>query len=148
MPNRNKQPKPVSRWTFLKIIGVVQIAQGISWTDANGITINRERGFSWIPDWIPFGVETSGGLLIFTGLICLLAAYIKSAKLERIAFGVAMLPWTVMCLIFLMSSLLQVSTVGWISAISYGGMASLAYASAGIINSEDIYIPTKESDVP
>lgn len=123
-----------SRKAFLRLIGTVQVAQGVTWIDPNGVTPQREMSFAWLPDAL-LGTTTVGVLLVIAGLFCWTSVLVRAkGKFEQITFGAAMIPYTLLATAFLISWLVGTHPTGIVSAISYAGFAYMVWLAAGVTN--------------
>ena len=144
-----------TRRQLLGIIGVAQLFLGASYLFPSPMPGgSRDRGFSWLewlaPQHLGSLMIVSGGLACITVVVGLLHAS-WSDRLEQVAYGVVMVPYSTIALVFMLSWAIGGNPTGWIAAISYTAYTALSYAAAGVAdppepvaNTQPIVLPGVE----
>ncbi|WP_125108017.1 hypothetical protein [Gulosibacter massiliensis] len=130
-----------TRRQLLGIIGVAQLFLGASYLFPSPMPVgSRDRAFEWIVWLEPHHL---GALTVISGAFACIAvaagvAHLRGAdRLERLAYGAVMAPYSALALVFLLSWVIGGNPTGWISTISYSAYTALAYAAAGVADPPD-----------
>lgn len=144
-----------TRRQLLGIIGVAQLFLGASYLFPPSMPGgSRDRAFSWIMWLAPHHL---GALMMLSGALACITVAVGllrvrwSNRLEQVAYGAVMAPYSVLALVFLLSWVVGGNTSGWISSVSYCAYTALAYAAAGVAdppepvaNTQPIVLPGAE----
>jgi len=130
-----------TRRQLLGIIGVAQLFLGASYLFPSPMPGgSRDRAFAWV-EWL--APHHLGALMMISGAFACIAvavgvSHLRGAdRLERIAYGAVMAPYSALALVFVLSWAIGGNGTGWISAISYSAYTALAYAAAGVADPPD-----------
>lgn len=125
-----------TRPQFLTIIGLAQAGMGATYADPALLTVPRALAFQWVPaDW--FSPVTMGVVMLVSGILCLFAVATSgiqtrwSSRIEKAAFGIATIPYSLLTLVFLGSGLMGGYHFGFFSAISYASLTAFVLMAAG-----------------
>ena len=141
-----------TRRQLLGIIGVAQVFLGASYLFPPSLPGgSRDRAFEWIA-WLEphhFGalLMISGSLACIAVAVSLLRAH-GANRLEQLAYGIVMIPYSALALVFLLSWAIGDNPTGWISSISYFAYTALAYAAAGIAEAPEPPATTQPLQIP
>ena len=121
----------MTRAKYLTLVGVVQVAQGFTWVTPDGVTESRSSAFQWVPFLEPAHL---GMVMLATGLLAVVAGLARARRLETIGFALSMIPYSLLSFTFLFAYLFGDLHTGFVSAISYGALALMMVAGAGIVD--------------